>query len=126
MQLSDKNLREKEFHNKLQSRTKGRFENIFYKAIYNSNQDFFDFLKLNTNNSVVLDYGCGIGNSLEQVVNFKPKKITGIDISEVSIAKAKENFQDSNFKIDLFVDNCEKTKFDDGKFDLVIWFKIEL
>ena len=26
-------LREKEFHNKLQSKSKGRFENIFYKAI---------------------------------------------------------------------------------------------
>ena len=29
MSISDKNLREKEFHNKLQSKKKGRFENIF-------------------------------------------------------------------------------------------------
>ena len=29
MNLSDKNIREKEFHNKLQSRTKGRFEEYF-------------------------------------------------------------------------------------------------
>ena len=35
MALSDQNLREKEFHNKLQSNSKGRFENIFYKAIKN-------------------------------------------------------------------------------------------
>ena len=48
MKLSDKNLREREFHNKLQSNSKGRFENIFYKAIYNSNEDFFNFLKLNS------------------------------------------------------------------------------
>ena len=54
MQLSDKNLREKEFHNKLQSRKKGRFENIFYKAIYNSNEDFFNFLKLNSTTSSIL------------------------------------------------------------------------
>ena len=54
MQLSDKNLREKEFHNKLQSKTKGRFENIFYKAIYNSNEDFFNFLELNSSNSDIL------------------------------------------------------------------------
>ena len=45
MSLTDKNIREKKFHNNLQSRTQGRFENIFYKAIYNSNEDFFDFLK---------------------------------------------------------------------------------
>ena len=118
MSLTEKNIREKEFHNKLQSSSVGRFENIFYKAIYNSNQDFFDFLKLNTNNSVVLDYGCGIGNSLEQVVNFKPKKITGIDISEISIEKAKKNF-DAYTKIELLVDNCEKTKFEENTFDIV-------
>ena len=46
MSLSDRNVREKDFHNKLQSASKGRFENIFYKAIYNSNEDFFEFLKL--------------------------------------------------------------------------------
>ena len=43
--LSEKNIREKEFHNRLQSKSKGRFENIFYKAIYNANEDFFDYLK---------------------------------------------------------------------------------
>ena len=42
MSLTDQNQREKEFHNKLQSQSKGRFENIFYKAIYNSNEDFYN------------------------------------------------------------------------------------
>ena len=80
MSFTDKNIREREFHNKLQSKSKGRFEDIFYKAIYNSNEDFFDFLKLNSFNSEILDYGCGIGNSLRKVIEFSPKKITGIDI----------------------------------------------
>ena len=31
MKLTDKNIREKNFHNKLQSKKKGRFENIFYE-----------------------------------------------------------------------------------------------
>ena len=48
-------------------------------------EDFFQFLQTNTINSEVLDYGCGVGVSLEKVINFHPKKITGIDISEVSI-----------------------------------------
>ena len=34
MNLTDQNRREKEFHNELQTQSKGRFENIFYKAIY--------------------------------------------------------------------------------------------
>ncbi len=119
MKLTEKNLREREFHNKLQSKEKGRFENIFYKAIYNSGEDFFDFLASNSNNSNVLDYGCGIGNSLKKVIEFKPKKITGIDISDVSIEKAKKTFEKHNANIELFVDNCEKTKFEDNTFDIV-------
>ena len=42
MILTEKNLREKDFHNELQSRPKGRFENIFYKSIANIWDDFYD------------------------------------------------------------------------------------
>ena len=119
MQLTDKNIREKEFHNKLQLKTKGRFENIFYKAIYNSNEDFYDFLRKNSLNSNILDYGCGIGNSLKKVIEFKPKKIIGIDISDISIQKAKKTIDTRNSNVDLLVDNCEKTKFNDNTFDIV-------
>ena len=121
MKLSEKNIREEEFHNKLQSNSKGRFENIFYKAIYNTNQDFFNFLESNSLNSEILDYGCGIGSSLEKVVHFKAKKITGIDISEVSIQKAKDKIKNinRNLHIELLVDNCEKTKFKNDTFDIV-------
>ena len=118
--LSEKNIREKEFHNKLQSKSTGRFENIFYKAIYNSNEDFYNFLKLNSSNSDILDYGCGVGNSIKKVIEFNPKKITGIDISEVSIEKARKiSSLSSGSKIDLFVDNCEKTKFEKNSFDII-------
>ena len=41
MQLNEKNLREKDFHNNLQSKKNGRFENVFYKAIANAWSDFF-------------------------------------------------------------------------------------
>ena len=119
MIFTDKNLREKKFHNELQSKSKGRFENIFYKAIYNANEDFFDYLKINSINSNILDYGCGIGQSLQEVIKFNPKKIFGIDISEVSIQKAKDTIQKSNSNVELLVDNCEKTKFNDSTFDII-------
>ena len=61
MSLTKENLREKKFHNELQSRSKGRFENIFYKALENTWEDFFDYLKRNSENSEILDYGCGVG-----------------------------------------------------------------
>ena len=119
MSLTDQNQREKEFHNELQSQSRGRFENIFYKAIFNSNEDFFKFLELNTINCEVLDFGCGIGSSIEKVIKFNPKKITGIDISEVSIRKAKNKVKETESEIELLVDNCEQTKFNSNNFDIV-------
>ncbi len=119
MSLSEQNIREKEFHNKLQSSSKGRFENIFYKAILNAWEDFYDFLNLNAKNSEILDYGCGVGPIIEKVIKFNPKKITGIDISDVSISKAKEKFVNISSKVELLVDNCEYTNFDNNKFDIV-------
>ena len=93
MSLTEKNLREKDFHNELQSKPKGRFENIFYKAIANIWDDFYERLKKNARNSEVLDYGCGVGPSIIAVSNYQPKKIIGIDISEISIKKAKDKTQ---------------------------------
>ena len=90
MSLTEINIREKNFHNDLQSKSKERFENRFYKALFNVSEDFFNFLKNHSKGSEILDYGCGIGSSAQKVVNFNPKKITGIDISEVSINKAKD------------------------------------
>ena len=119
MPLTNKNIREKLFHNKLQSHSKGRFENIFYKAISNAWNDFYNYLGSHSKNCEVLDYGCGVGPIIKRVIQFNPKKITGIDISEVSISKAKEKCKDLNSKVELSVDNCEETKFNDNKFDLV-------
>ena len=119
MNLTEKNIREKEFHNKLQSKKSGRFENIFYKAIYNLNEDFFRYLEKNSKNSEILDFGCGVGSSTEKVIKFNPKKITGIDISEVSIQKAISRAETTGANVEYKVDNCEKTNFKDNNFDIV-------
>ena len=119
MSLTEINIREKNFHNELQSKKKSRFENIFYKALFNINEDFFNFLEMNAKNSEILDYGCGVGTFVEKLIKLKPKKIVGIDISEVSINKAKERIKELKSKADFYVDNCEKTKFDNNSFDIV-------
>ena len=119
MNLTETNIREKKFHNKLQSQKKGRFENIFYKAIYNLSKDFFKYLEKNTKNAEILDYGCGAGDTIEEVAKYNPKKITGIDISEVSINKAKDRAKKLGINVEYKVDNCEKTKFNNNSFDVV-------
>ena len=119
MNLTEINIRERKFHDNLQSKKSERFENIFYKAIHNITEDFFNYLKENTKNSDVLDYGCGTGASIEKVIKFNPKKIFGIDISEVSVKKAKKKAEELKISANYSVDNCEKTKFENNSFDLV-------
>ena len=119
MSLSDINIREKDFHNKLQSKREERFENKFYKAIYNSSEDFLKYLKSYAKDSLILDYGCGIGSFVKKVAEYNPKKITGIDISEISIEKAKRNTKDLKIKTDFKVENCEKTSFNNNSFDII-------
>ena len=56
MSLTEINIREKKFHNDLQSKSNERFENRFYKALFNINEDFFNFLKDHSKGSEILDY----------------------------------------------------------------------
>ena len=119
MNLTEQNLREKKFHNTLQSKSKGRFENIFYKALHNCYEDFFNFLEKNSTNAVMLDYGCGVGQFLSKVIKYKPAKLVGVDISEISIQKAIGSLSKQSSNLDLRVGNCEKTEFDDRTFDIV-------
>jgi ubiquinone/menaquinone biosynthesis C-methylase UbiE len=119
MNLSEINIREKEFHNKLQSKNNGRFENIFYKALHNLYVDFYDFLEKNSESKIILDYGCGIGSVTEKVARQKPSKIVGADISDVSINKAIESAKEANIKIEYRVENCESLNFESQTFDLI-------
>ena len=119
MGLTEINLREKKFHDNLQLKGKGRFENIFYKALYNMFVDFNAYISKMAQNKTVLDYGCGVGSITEKIAKLSPSKLFGIDISEVSIDKAIENARTLNLQIDYTVDNCENTKFKAKTFDLV-------
>jgi SAM-dependent methyltransferase len=119
MSLTEINLREKEFHNKLQSESKGRFENIFYRALHNMYVDFNAYTFKKAKNKIVLDYGCGAGNVSRKITVANPLKLFGIDISEVSINNAIENAKKLNLQIDYSVDNCEETKFKAESFDLI-------
>ena len=80
--------------------------------------DFHAKIKENSFQNNILDFGCGIGKNLETQKNFNPKEITAIDISDVSIEKAKKNLKISP-KIIFKTGNCESTGLEDEKFDLV-------
>ena len=119
MSLTEKNIREKEFHNKLHSKKNSRFENIFYKALSNLFDDFYDYLKNHIKNKDVLDYGCGVGTITEKVINYEPKNISGIDISDKSISIAKKRSKELNLNIQYQVQNCEATTLSSESFDVI-------
>jgi SAM-dependent methyltransferase len=121
MSLSEINKREKDFHNKLhlseelERKSQGRF----YKALYGLNSDFLNILKNETKIKDVLDFGCGIGNFTKKVINFNPKKIVAVDISEEAIKKAKNNHNLNRKNIEFRVENCENLNLNSDSFDVV-------
>ena len=66
----------------------------------------------------MLDFGCGTGNFTEKVINFNPKKIVAVDISEEAIKKAKNNSNLNSKNIEYRVENCEDLSLNSDSFDI--------
>ena len=120
MSLTEINQREKNFHNKLHTSDEYNRKNQskFYKALYSLYKDFLIKIKSETNNKDILDFGCGTGNFTEKVIDFNPKKIVAIDISEEAIKKAKEKLINKNELVEYRVENCENLNLNSNSFDL--------
>ena len=63
----------------------------------------------------VLLLGCGTAEESEMLSKYNPKKITGIDISEKSIAIAKESYPNCNF----YVGDMLNLPFKENEFDFI-------
>lgn len=66
----------------------------------------------------LLEVGCGVGIDL---VRFAQEDaiVTGIDLAEVSIELAKENFKQRDLKGELLTMNGEELLFEDDSFDVI-------
>ena len=76
-------------------------------------------LKNHIRNKDVLDYGCGVGSITEKVINFEPRSISGIDISDRSISIAQKRSKELNLNIKYQVQNCEETTLSSDSFDVI-------
>ena len=63
----------------------------------------------------VLLLGCGTAEESEMLSKYNPKKITGIDISEKSIAIAKESYPNCGF----YVGDMLNLPFKENEFDFI-------
>ena len=120
MKLSDENKRESDFHDNLHKGEGERFENRFYRALGNMFVDFDQEIQNDCKDKNILDYGCGIGLNTEKYLKYLPKKITGIDISEISLQKARKRVKlYENQKVEFKQDNCENLSLQNESFELV-------
>ena len=120
MKLSDENIREKNFHDNLHKGEGKRFENRFYKALGNMFTDFDQEVQNDCQNKNILDYGCGVGLNTEKYLKYSPKKILGVDISEISLQKARKRLKiNEHQNVEFKQDNCENLSLANDSFELI-------
>jgi len=67
----------------------------------------------------VLDVGCGTG-VIGLLFAEMGHRVTGVDLSEAMMAKAREKASAQNLSIELRTGDAEHLPFDDGSFDVVV------
>ena len=106
--------REKEFHDQLFSKNSApREERVgkYYSVLESSLDRYRSHLDSCCERKNVLDFGCGQGLWSFYLAE-RGARVTGIDISEVAIAQARE-------RLDFHVMNAEEMEFMDDSFDLI-------
>jgi len=68
--------------------------------------------------SSVLDLGCGTGLPFDRYLSDQGFQVTGVDISKKHVEMARENFPEAEFIAGDFF----KRDFDEGSFDAVVSF----
>jgi ubiquinone/menaquinone biosynthesis C-methylase UbiE len=98
-------------YSKFISETDNRYKLEPYILDFTSSKDFF--------NKDVLEIGIGMGSDHYRIYKFKPKTLTGIDLTERAIKNTKKRFKIMKAKSNLKIDNAEKLNFKDETFDTV-------
>ncbi len=85
-------------------------------------KDLIEMLRLGPKDRV-LDVGCGAGLTACEIAREYGSRVTGIDISDVMISKAKENGSKQRVgdKVEFRVADAFQLPFDDGSFDVAIF-----
>lgn len=88
------------------------------REIQAEEQDYFQTLFEKINGKKILDLGCGTGIPFDKFLSREGYELTGVDIAEKHVRKAKENVPDSEFiQGDFF-----NQKFEENSFDAIVSF----
>jgi ubiquinone/menaquinone biosynthesis C-methylase UbiE len=92
----------------------------FYSVVRKSNEYVADWIKSHARGGRLLEYGCG-GGSFSFVAAETAKHVTGIDISDESIALCRQRAAERGLHelCSFEVMDCENLTFPDNSFDVV-------
>ncbi|MCL6572003.1 MAG: class I SAM-dependent methyltransferase [Bacillus sp. (in: Bacteria)] len=73
-----------------------------------------------TNKTLVLDAGCGTGQTAAYIFQQYMANVVGLEINPIMLDKAKSRFQTLNLPIQLIQGSIEKIPFKDNTFDIIL------
>ena len=139
--LSDRKLKEIEFHDKDRDRKKEVYAGIneddvqdtdtyekfygnrkYYQATADSNNYVDDWINNEARDKIFLDYACGNGKNAIKAAKAGAQLAIGLDISPISIENCKEDAKKEGVEKNTFFfqADCENTKIPTGSIDRII------
>ncbi|MDB4949658.1 MAG: type 11 methyltransferase [Gemmatimonadetes bacterium] len=128
--MEDRKRKEREFHNARESvrmedagEAERSYPNLrFYSVVEGSRGYIFGWLAKHCAGKDVLDYCCGPGGMSVRLAKLGARKVTGIDISDVSIRSARQKAEAEGVsdRVELHVMDAEHTTFPDDTFDAAV------
>ncbi|HLH93097.1 MAG TPA: class I SAM-dependent methyltransferase [Xanthobacteraceae bacterium] len=108
---------EREFHNRRFAEGDSREAQLkYYWAIQSGADRYWSTVRRLSANADVLEYGCSTGERTNEL-SMLARSVHGIDISDVAIARATDQFGSSVAKFQVM--DAANMSFADGSFDLV-------
>lgn len=117
--FDDRITRERDFHNERFGAKEERPEDSYYFAVESAAAAYWGLVRQAAAGKDVLEYGCSNGSRSIDLAR-SARQITGIDISDVAIAQARDEARRRSIgNVSFKVDNAEKMELADASFDLV-------
>src|SRR3954463_6891623 len=114
--------REKEFYNQKNQTTYHLVRRWIWRAIgeFRRNEEAHDLY--DANGKDVLDYGCGPGYLAKHLIEEGAKSVTGIDVSDAEIERARERVQEEGVadRCRFLVEDAHHMSFPDDSFDVIV------
>lgn len=115
----DRKARESEFHDRAFSDDDIRKdESKYYSVVQASFKSYEEVLTSNCAGKEVLEYGCGPG-SYAFVLQRRGAQVTGIDISQAAIERARTRGSNDSGTPEFCVMDAERLEFEDRSFDMI-------